>query len=95
MKAWLSKLYVQVFVGLVLLLGVGRVMNEARAVNDLLGNGVATIAAAKCEGAFDRARAGATHADREAVAAEGAPRPETHPDPADEPARPGPRAVAR
>lgn len=36
--------------GLVLLLGVDRFMNEARAVVNLLGNGVATIAVAKWEG---------------------------------------------
>lgn len=40
--------------GLVLLLGVDRFMNEARAVTNLIGNGVATIAIAKWEGALDR-----------------------------------------
>ena len=44
-------------VGLVLLLGVDRFLNEARAVTNLIGNGVATIAIAKWEGAFDRAQA--------------------------------------
>lgn len=39
--------------GLVLLLGVDRFMNEARAVVNLIGNGVATIAIAKWEGALD------------------------------------------
>ncbi len=39
--------------GLVLLLGVDRFMNEARAVTNLIGNGVATIAIAKWEGALD------------------------------------------
>ncbi len=39
--------------GLVLLLGVDRFMNEARAVTSLIGNGVATIAIAKWEGALD------------------------------------------
>lgn len=40
--------------GLVLLLGVDRFMNEARAVTNLIGNGVATIAIAKWDGALDR-----------------------------------------
>lgn len=39
--------------GLVLLLGVDRFMNEARAVVNLIGNGVATITIAKWEGALD------------------------------------------
>lgn len=42
--------------GLVLLLGVDRFMNEARAVVNLIGNGVATIAVAKWEGALDMDR---------------------------------------
>ena len=41
--------------GLVLLLGVDRFMNEARAVTNLSGNGIATIAIAKWDGALDRA----------------------------------------
>ena len=40
--------------GLVLLLGVDRFMNEARAVTNLIGNGVATIAIAKWDGALDQ-----------------------------------------
>lgn len=39
--------------GLVLLLGVDRFMNEARAVVNLIGNGVATIAIARWDGALD------------------------------------------
>ena len=39
--------------GLVLLLGVDRFLNEARAITNLIGNGLATIAVAKWEGAFD------------------------------------------
>lgn len=42
--------------GLVLLLGVDRFLNEARAITNLVGNGLATIAIAKWEGAFDAAR---------------------------------------
>lgn len=40
--------------GLVLLLGVDRFMNEARAMVNLIGNGVATIAVTKWEGALDQ-----------------------------------------
>lgn len=43
--------------GLVLLLGVDRFLNEARALTKLIGNGVATIAVAKWEGAIDMAQA--------------------------------------
>lgn len=39
--------------GLVLLLGVDRFINEARAVTNLIGNGIATIAIAKWENALD------------------------------------------
>jgi aerobic C4-dicarboxylate transport protein len=44
-------------VGLVLLLGVDRFLNEARAVTNLIGNGIGTIAIAKWDGAFDQATA--------------------------------------
>jgi aerobic C4-dicarboxylate transport protein len=43
--------------GLVLLLGVDRFLNEARAVTNLIGNGVATIVVARWEGAMDLDRA--------------------------------------
>ena len=39
--------------GLVLLVGIDRFLNEARAVTNLIGNGVATIAVARWEGALD------------------------------------------
>ncbi len=42
---------------LVLLLGVDRFLNEARAVTNLIGNGIATIAVAKWEKQFDQQRA--------------------------------------
>jgi DAACS family dicarboxylate/amino acid:cation (Na+ or H+) symporter/aerobic C4-dicarboxylate transport protein len=42
---------------LVLLLGIDRFLNEARAVANLIGNGIATIAVAKWEGQFDQRRA--------------------------------------
>nr|WP_245178378.1 C4-dicarboxylate transporter DctA [Cupriavidus sp. AcVe19-1a] len=43
--------------GLVLLLGIDRFLNEARAVTNLIGNGVATIAVARWEGAIDMQQA--------------------------------------
>jgi aerobic C4-dicarboxylate transport protein len=43
--------------GLVLLLGVDRFMNEARAVTNLIGNCVATLAVARWDGALDVGRA--------------------------------------
>ena len=39
-----------------LILGVDRFMSEARALTNLVGNGVATIVVAKWEGALDEAR---------------------------------------
>ena len=45
--------------GLVLMLGVDRFTNAARAIVNIIGNGVATIVIAKSEGAFDEARAAA------------------------------------
>ena len=43
--------------GMVLILGVDRLMAEARAVTNLIGNGIATILIAKWEGEFDLAKA--------------------------------------
>lgn len=45
-------------VGLVLLLGVDRFLNEARAVTNLIGNAVATVAVARWDGMLDLSRAG-------------------------------------
>ncbi len=42
--------------GLVLLVGIDRFLNEARAITNLIGNGVATIAVSKWEGALDIAQ---------------------------------------
>jgi aerobic C4-dicarboxylate transport protein len=42
--------------GLALLLGVDRFMSEARAITNLVGNGVATLVIARSEGAFDDGR---------------------------------------
>jgi Na+/H+-dicarboxylate symporter len=44
-------------IGLALLLGVERFINAARAVTNLIGNGVATIVIARWEKAYDSARA--------------------------------------
>ncbi len=44
-------------------------MNEARAVTNLIGNAVATIAVAKWEGAFDLTKAENAYRNRAAVAA--------------------------
>jgi aerobic C4-dicarboxylate transport protein len=43
--------------GLLLLLGVDRFTNAARAITNIIGNGVATIVVARWEGAFDARRA--------------------------------------
>ena len=43
--------------GLTLLLGVDRFMSEARAITNLIGNGVAAVAVSGWEGELDRARA--------------------------------------
>jgi len=43
--------------GLALLLGIDRFMSEARAITNLIGNGVATMVIAKWEGALDEQRA--------------------------------------
>ena len=39
--------------GVALLLGVDRFMSEARAITNLIGNGVATLVIARSESAFD------------------------------------------
>jgi aerobic C4-dicarboxylate transport protein len=40
--------------GIALILGIDRFMSEARAITNLIGNGVATVAIARWEGALDR-----------------------------------------
>ncbi|MET0288761.1 MAG: C4-dicarboxylate transporter DctA [Pseudoxanthomonas sp.] len=55
LAATLSTLHTVPVAGLVLLLGVDRFMNEARAVVNLIGNAVATLAVAKWDGALDPA----------------------------------------
>ncbi|MEW8985636.1 MAG: cation:dicarboxylase symporter family transporter, partial [Bacillus sp. (in: firmicutes)] len=50
--------------GMALLLGVDRFMSEARAITNLIGNGVATVVIAKMENEFDPNR---LEADESAV----------------------------
>jgi aerobic C4-dicarboxylate transport protein len=57
LAATLSTLHAVPVSGLVLLLGVDRFLNEARAVTNLIGNGVATVAIAKWDGALDMDKA--------------------------------------
>lgn len=52
----LQALHVIPVEGLALLLGVDRFMSEARAITNLIGNGVATVWLANNEGVFDRSK---------------------------------------
>lgn len=56
--------------GLTLLLGIDRVMSEARAVTNLIGNGAAAVAIARWEGELDVGRARALLSNVAAVEAE-------------------------
>jgi len=56
--------------GLALLLGIDRFMSEARAITNLIGNGVATMVIAKWEGALDMQQARAVLAGNKAAMAE-------------------------
>ncbi|MHC5128787.1 C4-dicarboxylate transporter DctA [Pseudomonas inefficax] len=53
LAATLTTIHTIPLVGLVLLLGIDRFLNEARAVTNLIGNGIGTIAIAKWDNAFD------------------------------------------
>jgi len=64
LAATLSTLHAVPVGGLVLLLGVDRFLNEARAVTNLIGNSVATVAIAKWDGALDMDKARETLAVR-------------------------------
>src|SRR5471032_1189574 len=59
LAATLSSMHKIPVSGLVLLLGIDRFLNEARAVTNLIGNGVATIAIARWEGVLDDRQAAA------------------------------------
>ena len=55
--------------GMALILGIDRFMSECRSLTNLVGNAVATIVVARCEGALDRDRlrqalAGSPHRGR-------------------------------
>jgi aerobic C4-dicarboxylate transport protein len=52
----LSALHIIPLEGLALLLGVDRFMSEARAITNLIGNGIATVVVAKSEKEFDESR---------------------------------------
>ncbi len=73
LAATLSSLGTVPVASIALILGVDRFMSEARALTNLVGNGVATIVVAKWEGALDSARL-RRHLDRETE--EEADRPE-------------------
>ncbi|SDB67418.1 C4-dicarboxylate transporter DctA [Pseudomonas sp. NFACC13-1] len=53
LAATLTTIHSIPLVGLVLLLGIDRFLNEARAVTNLIGNGIGTIAIAKWNNSFD------------------------------------------
>lgn len=57
LAATLTTIHSIPLVGLVLLLGIDRFLNEARAVTNLIGNGIGTIAIAKWDKSFDQATA--------------------------------------
>jgi aerobic C4-dicarboxylate transport protein len=52
LAATLGSVHPELLPGLALILGVDRFMSEARAITNLIGNGVATIVVSKWEGAF-------------------------------------------
>ena len=56
--------------GLALLLGIDRFMSEARAITNLIGNGVATVVVSRWEGELDVDRARRVLADVKGVEAE-------------------------
>lgn len=53
LAATLTTIHSIPLVGLVLLLGIDRFLNEARAVTNLIGNGIGTLAIAKWDNSFD------------------------------------------
>lgn len=67
LAATLSTIDVLPITGLALLLGVDRFMSEARALTNLVGNGVATVAIARWENAIDLERLH-QHLDQETIA---------------------------
>jgi aerobic C4-dicarboxylate transport protein len=57
LAATLSSMHTIPIEGMVLILGIDRLMSEARAVTNLIGNGVATVVIARWENEFDRRKA--------------------------------------
>jgi aerobic C4-dicarboxylate transport protein len=57
LSATLSSLGTVPVSGLTLLLGIDRFMSEARAITNLIGNGVAVVVVASWENALDKERA--------------------------------------
>jgi DAACS family dicarboxylate/amino acid:cation (Na+ or H+) symporter/aerobic C4-dicarboxylate transport protein len=57
LAATLSSMHQVPVASLVLLVGVDRFLNEARAVTNLIGNGIATVAVARWEGELDGEKA--------------------------------------
>jgi aerobic C4-dicarboxylate transport protein len=64
LAATLSSLGTVPVASIALILGVDRFMSEARALTNLVGNGVATLVVAKWEGALDETRMN-SHLNRE------------------------------
>lgn len=56
LAATLSATHTIPVAGIALILGIDRFMSEARAITNIIGNGVATVAIARWEGALDRDR---------------------------------------
>jgi aerobic C4-dicarboxylate transport protein len=56
LAATLSSIKVLPVAGLALIFGVDRFLSEARAITNLIGNGVATMVIARWEGSIDRDR---------------------------------------
>ncbi|MFD1612251.1 dicarboxylate/amino acid:cation symporter [Sphingomonas tabacisoli] len=56
LAATLSATHTVPVAGIALILGIDRFMSEARSITNLIGNGVATVAIARWEGALDRER---------------------------------------
>ncbi len=62
--------YLSVWIALAIILGIDRFMSEARALTNLVSNGVATVVIARMEGAVDVDRMRAELDQKETVDAE-------------------------
>ncbi len=65
LAATLSATHVLPVEGMALVLGVDRFMSEARSITNLIGNGVASVAMAKWENAFDQSKLAPAYASAE------------------------------